>query len=103
MVSRSNAAIDYDSYFAAQHVTVSSRRMGYGVVDFELARQGSRRQIVARCQHYESAFRLVAGSDLLLTMPHGLAMSSNAYLGNHIHPLPLSMPGVELHLLTQRT
>ena len=102
VVSRASAAIDRDSYFAAQHITVSSRRMGYGVVDFELARQGDKRQIAARCQHYESACRLVAGSDLLLTMPHSLAMSSNAYLGNHIHPLPVSVPGVELHLFWHR-
>jgi len=98
VVSRSSAAIDQAAYFAARHVTVSSRRMGYGVVDFELARQGRQRQIAARCQHYESACRLVADSDLLLTIPRSLAMSSNAYLGNHIQPLPVSVPGVELHL-----
>lgn len=102
VVSRSSAVISRDSYLAAQHVTVSSRRMGYGIVDFELARQGSQRQIAARCQHYESACRLVAGSDLLLTMPRSLAMSSNAYLGNHIQPLPVSVPGVELHLFWHR-
>ncbi|MCG2579773.1 MAG: LysR family transcriptional regulator [Marinobacter sp.] len=102
VVSRSSAAIDSESYLAAQHVTVSSRRMGYSVVDFELARQSIKRQIAARCQHYESACRLVAGSDLLLTMPRGLAISSNAYLDNHIHPLPMTVPGVELHLFWHR-
>lgn len=98
VVSRSSAAIDSDSYFAAQHVTVSSRRKGYSVEDFELARQGIKRQIAARCQHYESACRLVASSDLLLTMPRSLAISSYAYLGNQIHPLPITVPSVELHL-----
>lgn len=40
----------------------------------------------------------MASSDLLLTMPRSLAISSYAYLGNQIHPLPITVPSVELHL-----
>lgn len=97
VVSRSDSAIDYATYLAAEHVTVSSRRTGRSLEDWELARQGIRRRITARCQHYQSACRLVGDSDLLLTMPRSLAVSINSVV-NCIHDLPIPIPPVELHL-----
>lgn len=102
VVSGTAAAIDAADYLAAQHVTVSSRRSGRVIEDMELARLGLTRHVAARCQHYETACRLVAGSALLLTMPRSLALSLNAYLGNHLHPLPLAVPAVKLHLFWHR-
>ncbi|MDT4883647.1 hypothetical protein FQZ97_1197050 [compost metagenome] len=58
--------------------------------------------MLARCQHYQSACRLVAASDLLLTIPNSLAMAANAMIGNHIHALPVAIPPVELHLFWHR-
>lgn len=98
VVSRSPDPVDFDAYLAGEHVTVSSRRQGRSIEDWELARLGHRRLVAARCQHYASAWSLVAASELLLTMPRNLALSLNNAVANHIHPLPLQLPAVELHL-----
>jgi len=98
VVSRSHQPIDAAAYLAARHITVSSRRSGRSVEDIELSRLGIERQIAVRCQYYEAACRLVAESDLLLTMPLHQAQTINTPLGNHIWPMPLQMAAIELHL-----
>lgn len=98
VASRSPEPVDFAGYLAGEHVTVSSRRQGRSIEDWELARRGHRRQVAARCQHYASAWSLVASSDLLLTIPHNLAQSLAKVVRNHIHPLPVDLPPVELHL-----
>ncbi len=106
VVSRASAQsprkLDTAAYLAAQHVTVSSRRTGRAVEDLGLARLGLERQVVMRCQHYEAACRIVADSDLLLTMPRRQAEAINAAVGNVVLPMPIPLPGVELHLYWHR-
>lgn len=94
--------LDARTYLAARHVTVSSRRTGRALEDLGLARLGLERQVVMRCQHYEAACRLVADSDLLLTMPRRQAEAINAALSNQVRELPVPLPGVELHLYWHR-
>lgn len=98
VVSRAACVLTRADYLAARHITVSSRRSGLAVEDIALSRLGLSRQVVLRCQHYEAACRLVADSDLLLTMPQRQAMAINVMLGNTLQVLPLSLPDVELHL-----
>ena len=102
VVSRRPEPIDAAGYLAARHITVSSRRAGRTVEDLELSRLGIERQIAVRCQYYEAACRLVAASDLLLTMPLHQAQTINAPLGNFILPLPVHLPKIELHLYWHR-
>jgi DNA-binding transcriptional LysR family regulator len=98
VVCRENRQIDSDYYLAARHVTVSSRRTGRSLEEIGLSRLGIKREVVVRCQYYEAACRLVAQSDLLLTMPLHQAMTINATLGNAVLPMPLPLSGIELHL-----
>lgn len=102
VVSRSSVPVDHAGYLAAGHVTVSARRTGHSLEDWELTRQGIERRVVMRCQHYQSACQLVAASDLLLTIPRSLALATHALAGNHIHTLPIAIPPVELHLFWHR-
>ncbi|MDE2419828.1 MAG: LysR family transcriptional regulator [Gammaproteobacteria bacterium] len=98
VVCRENRQISADDYLAARHVTVSSRRTGRSLEEYGLSRLGIEREVVVRCQYYEAACRLVADSDLLLTMPLHQATTINATLGNAVLPMPLPLSGIELHL-----
>ncbi len=102
VVSRVSRVLDTEAYLAAQHVTVSSRRTGRAVEDLGLARLGLERQVVMRCQHYEAACRIVAESDLLLTMPRRQAEAINTAVGNVVLELPVPLAGIELHLYWHR-
>jgi DNA-binding transcriptional LysR family regulator len=98
VVCREHRQLSADDYLAARHVTVSSRRTGLSLEEIGLARLGIERDVVVRCQYYEAACRLVADSDLLLTMPLHQATTINAPLGNAVLPMPLPLSGIELHL-----
>lgn len=98
VVAREPSPVTRRQYLAATHVIVSSRRAGRAAEDYELTRLNLSRKIVARCQSHEAACRLVAESDMLLTMPRSLAESINKILGNHIHALPIKQFGLNLHM-----
>jgi DNA-binding transcriptional LysR family regulator len=91
-------AFDLAAYLRAQHVLVSSRRSGPGLEDVELNRQGLKRRIRLRCQHYFAACHVVAESDLLLTMPERYARLANRQFDNQILPFPMQMPSMDAYL-----
>lgn len=99
VVSRSVEAPTHAGYLAARHVVVSSRRSGRVAEDFELSRLGVTRGIAARCQQYESACRLVAATDWLLTLPVSIAERQCEAHGQglHLHALPITLPAIRLH------
>lgn len=89
---------DLAAYLRAHHVLVSSRRIGPGLEDAELNRQGFKRRIRLRCQHYFAACRVVSETDLLLTMPERYARIANRQYGNQILPFPMEMPSMDAYL-----
>ncbi|WP_295801888.1 LysR family transcriptional regulator [uncultured Microbulbifer sp.] len=68
-----SAPLSLDSYLAAEHLHVSSRRKGRGQVDMALHGLGMRRMVAMRVQNYLVAARITAGTDLLWTVPRVLA------------------------------
>ncbi len=102
VVSARRRKLDVAAYLAARHVTVSSRRTGLTVEDLVLSQLGYQREVAVRCKHYEVACRIVAESDLLFTMPRRYAEPLNTPLGNHLLPMPVALPPVELHLFWHR-
>lgn len=90
--------LDLDTYLEQPHVLVSSRRKGPGLEDFELNRQGLRRRIALRCQHYFAASRVVSQTDYLLTMPEQYARVANQQFNNRLFEFPLNVPRLDVHL-----
>ncbi|ADO69362.1 LysR family transcriptional regulator [Stigmatella aurantiaca] len=102
VVSARRQKLEAETYLAARHVAVSSRRTGPAIEDLLLSRLGTQRHVSVRCQHYEAACRIVSGSALLLTMPRRRAEELQAALGNHLLPMPLMLPAMDLHLYWHR-
>ncbi|PIE47433.1 MAG: LysR family transcriptional regulator [Gammaproteobacteria bacterium] len=91
--------ITIDTYLNAQHIVVSSRPTGKSVEDIRLAQLGYHRQIAVRCQHYDSAVRLLqqTSTAYLLTLPKLLAESLQA--DNLAQcKFPLDIADLALHL-----
>ena len=98
VAARGRRRADLKTYLAARHIAVSSRRTGLALEDFLLSRQGLQRTIALRCQHYDAACRIVAESDLLLTMPRRQAESLRASRDVRLLPPPVELPAVESQL-----
>jgi DNA-binding transcriptional LysR family regulator len=91
-------SLDLEAYLQESHVLVSSRRRGPGIEDVALHRIARRRRIALRCQSYFAACRVVATSDLLLTMPELYARRLTSAGESRVVPLPLDVPAVATHL-----
>ena len=95
---RISGRLDLDAYLAESHVLVSSRRVGPSLVDAELSRLGQRRKVALRCQHTFAAGRVVAQTDLLLTLSQRHAHILNAGLGNKIYPFPVNGAHIDVQM-----
>jgi DNA-binding transcriptional LysR family regulator len=91
-------AVDRASYLAARHVAVSSRRRGPSLVDVLLIQEGLRRTIGVRCQRYETACRIAASSDLLLTMGSRHAEALSRAIPVNVLRLDLALPSYRVYL-----
>lgn len=86
------------TYLDQQHVMVTSRRRGPGPEDIELGQHGLRRHVRLRCRNYLAAFRVIAETDLVLTMPERYAALLAAGSAVRALRMPLKMPTLDLYL-----
>lgn len=66
-------AMTLDDYLALEHVMVSSRRRGRGLIDIALARIGRQVDAVMRVAHFQPALHMVMNTDMAVTVPLMLA------------------------------
>ena len=90
--------LDIQTYLDLEHVLVSSRSSGPGLEDFELSRLGYHRKVALRCQHLLTACRVILSSNKILTLPKAAAELYSDILDINIYPMPVELPGFEMHL-----
>jgi DNA-binding transcriptional LysR family regulator len=81
-------------YLDLDHIHVSGRKRGPGVVDLALRALGVQRRIRIRLQHYLAVGDLALGSDLAVSLPRSWART----LGLTARPLPFEVPQMETFL-----
>jgi DNA-binding transcriptional LysR family regulator len=86
------------AYLQQSHVMVTARRRGPGPEDIELGQHGLRRHVRLRCRNYLAAFRVVAVTDLLLTMPQRYAALIARDAPVRALSLPIKIPTLDLCL-----
>lgn len=88
-----------DAYLALDHVQVSSRRRGSSMEDVALQALGKpARRIRLRCQSNEAACRVVAGTDLVATLPESHARHVLESGSNQLVALPLEDVALETYM-----
>ena len=92
-------SLTLEQYLQLEHIHVSSRRSGPGLVDIALNKLGRRRRIKLRVQHYRVAPLVVLRTDLALTVPASLASQYSARL----FELPFQIPQMDWHLLWHKS
>ncbi|MBA3988353.1 MAG: LysR family transcriptional regulator [Idiomarina sp.] len=85
-------------YIEQQHIAVSGRAHGIVLEDISFLQAGIERDIVMRCQSYQSAAQIVAQSQLCLTAPSSVAVRLAAQYQLHLQALPFTQPAIDLHL-----
>lgn len=92
-----------ETYLAASHVIVSSRRRGPGLEDVVLRSLGHRRSIAVRCQSHLAAAHVAAATDLLLTMPTRMAQAVTPASHTQLTTAPFTAPPLGIHLYWHST
>ena len=90
--------LDLDTYLSLGHILVTSRPQGLGPEDMALAREGVSRDIKLRCQHINTALRIVSQTDLVMTMSENYASRAYALGDSEIFTAPFNAPEVDIYL-----
>ncbi|AKF09570.1 Transcriptional regulator [Sandaracinus amylolyticus] len=88
---RVGRALTLERFLELDHVLVSAPDYGPGVVEFELAKRSLRRRVAVRVPSFLVAPALVARTDMICTVPRGIAE-----LAARAHPLRVVSPPIEL-------
>lgn len=83
--------LSLDSYANTPHVLMTLKGDRVGVIDTELKKRGYTRQVAMTCSQFLPLIEVVAGSDLIATIPSSL-QSIAQRAGCNSYPLPFSMP-----------
>lgn len=81
--------LDLERYVSLPHALITMGGSRKGAIDHILDQQGLKRRIALRVPHFVAALALVAQSDLILTVPYGLAYSCAAQYQLKILPFPM--------------
>ena len=95
------ARISSKDYLRARHAVVTHLE-GHDPIDSILAESGASRHVVLRCAHYLSACRVVAQSDLLLTMPRRYAEELATLMPLRVLDMPIPIAPVQVYLYWHR-
>lgn len=91
-------SLTLDRYLEQEHVMVTSRKQGPGLEDVELSKRGLSRRIRLRCRNYLAALRVVATSDLVVTMAERYVPLLSGGLKTETVAFPFRVPTLDLYL-----
>ncbi len=83
------SGLTLESYAAQPHALITMGGERKGAIDHLLEKEGLKRRIALRVPHFVAALTLVASSDLILTVPYGLAKSYAEHYQLAILPFPM--------------
>jgi DNA-binding transcriptional LysR family regulator len=96
------SALSLDAYCEALHLRVSFAGRPRGYVDEALARLARTRRVVLTLDHFSTAGRVVAGSDLLTVLPRSFVPATGHAQQLACAALPFELPGIRVGLLWHR-
>ncbi|WP_041421784.1 LysR family transcriptional regulator [Shewanella sediminis] len=94
--------MDLKTFLSRRHILVSPWGEKIGVVDEQLSKQGLQRDIALQLPNVMNAPFVVAGSELLLTLPKFAAQALQGALPVKRFDVPVDMPTYQLKLFTYK-
>jgi DNA-binding transcriptional LysR family regulator len=93
------ARLTLKTYIEVGHVLVTPAERPGSVVDTVLSDQGLGRRVVLRTPHFLVAPLVVARTDLIATLPRGVATTFAEILPLKVYPPPLDAPGFPIQMV----
>lgn len=90
--------MNLETYLKARHCLVTISGFGLGVVDTLLAQKNLKRNIVVRIPHFLAVAHIIAGSDLVVTLPRRLGELLSTQEKLDLMEPPLHIPSFPIYL-----
>lgn len=91
-----NAAITAAEYLAARHILIASMGSGHQVLEHTLAERGMHDRVALRVPHFVVVPLIVAGTDLIVSLPSRAAEAASHLVKVKVHPLPIPIPSFDV-------
>ena len=85
-------------FLSARHVLISSMGSGHQVLERALAENGVEENVALRVPHFMVIPLIVAGTDLIVSLPSRVAETSARLVKVKVHPLPIPIPSFDVSL-----
>lgn len=92
------APITLKEFVAARHVLIASMGSGHQILERTLAQHGVEDNVALRVPHFIVVPLIVAGTDLVVSVPSRVAEVSARLVKVKVHPLPLPIPSFDVSL-----
>jgi DNA-binding transcriptional LysR family regulator len=92
------AALTLKEFLAARHVLIASMGSGHQILERTLAERGVQDNVALRVPHFVVVPLIVAGTDLLVSLPSRVAGASARLVKVKVHPLPIPIPSFDVSL-----
>ncbi len=89
---------DLDAYCGLGHVLVSTGGADTGFVDSALGKLGKSRRVALTVPAFVGAPTIVAGTDLISTVPRAIGEFGRDHFGTVMRPTPLAMPRADAYI-----
>jgi len=90
------APLTIKEFLAARHVLIASMGSGHQVLERTLAERGALDNVALRVPHFVVVPLIVAGTDLIVSLPSRVAEASSRLVKVKVHPLPIPIPSFDV-------
>jgi len=85
-------------FLGARHVLIASMGSGHQALERMLAERGVQENVALRVPHFVVVPLIVAGTDLVVSLPSRVADASASIVKVKVHPLPIPIPSFDVSL-----
>jgi DNA-binding transcriptional LysR family regulator len=93
-----HAPLTLKEYLAARHVLISSMGSGHQILERTLSERGMEENVALRVPHFVVAPLVVAGTDLIVSLPAHVAEAWSRLVKVKVHPMPIPLPSFDVSL-----
>lgn len=98
-LARRDDPLTLDEFFAWSHVGVVVSDLAVDGVEVRLGARGGERRVTVRLPYFHAAPALIAGSDMLMTLPTRAALRFAGSYGLAVRPAPVTIAKLDYRLL----
>ena len=93
-----SAPLTLKEFLGARHVLIASMGSGHQMLERTLADRGVHDNVALRVPHFVVVPLIVAGTDLVVSLPSRVAGASARLVKVKVHPLPIPIPSFDVSL-----